>query len=567
MKRNFLVVVSNVALRESLAGELRQSGFTVTRAVSGVEAERVIKAVTFDAVLIESHLPDMTAEELRNRIVSARPDCRVLLLTSYDLIRNTPEQLQFGSDDFIINSQQVFEMFGDDAGRDNSNLSFQHRGTDALIQVIDVLVGLLELDDCFFGASAHRSMQLARATAEELGADDETLKEVVLATLLRDVGKIGVEADVLSAEGDFNEEQAGRMREHVTASCRLFEHIQFPWKVMPVIRGHHERYDGNGYPDGQKARGIPMGARIVSIVDTFVALTSERTHRQAKTSEDALAELISEAGRQFDPEVLEAFQKVLDKRSAVRPDQSEPRVLIIDPQADYRKLLKMRLLNEGLKVDEADTFDEGLKSVLQLPPDLIVADLDPQSTDTFLFLEELRSDKSLRMVPFVILARTDDRIVRMRALREGVDEYVCKEADLEEIVLRIENVLAREAIRRRDSKTLVRRGITGDLENLGLPDIVQTLTMGMKTACVTLTYNGSHGTLWFENGEIKHAETDKLKGEEAFYEMIRWDEGEFVIEHGIKPRKTTLTADAMYLLMEGMRRMDESAADEAQAAS
>ncbi|MDH3628654.1 MAG: response regulator [Acidobacteriota bacterium] len=567
MKRNFLVVVSNVALRESLAGELRQSGFTVTRAVSGAEAERVIKAVTFDAVMIESHLPDMTAAELSDRIHAVRPECRVLTLTSYDMIRNTPEQLQFGSDDFIINSQQVFELFGSDNGREGSSLSTQHRGTDSLLQVIDVMVGLLELEDRFFGASAHRSMQLAKATAEELGSDDDSLKEVVLATLLHDVGKIGVESDVLSAEGEFNEEQAERMREHVTASCRLFEHIQFPWKVMPVIRGHHERYDGKGYPDGLKAREIPMGARIVSIVDTYVALTSERTHRQAKTSEDALAELIREAGRQFDPEVLEAFQKVLDKRLAIRPDKVEPTVLIVDEQPEFRKLLKMRLLNEGLKIEEAESFEHALKTILESPPDLVVADVDPRSSDAFTFLEEMRSDKALRRVPFAMLARTDDRIVRMRALREGVDEYVSKQADLEEIILRIENVLAREAIRRRDDKTLVRRGITGDLVNLGLPDIVQTLTMGMKTACVTLTYDGDHGTLWFDNGEVKHAETKKLKGEDAFYEMIRWDDGEFVIEHGVKPKNTTVTADAMFLLMEGMRLIDESGAEGAKAAS
>jgi len=103
-----------------------------------------------------------------------------------------------------------------------------------------------------------------------------------------------------------------------------------------------------------------------------------------------------------------------------------------------------------------------------------------------------------------------------------------------------------------------RRVITGCTEQLALADIVQTLTLGTKTACVTLTFRRRHGRIWFEDGAAKHARTDRSEGETAFYEMITWTSAEFVIEHGVKSKETTLDIDGMLLVMEGLRQLDES---------
>ena len=88
---------------------------------------------------------------------------------------------------------------------------------------------------------------------------------------------------------------------------------------------------------------------------------------------------------------------------------------------------------------------------------------------------------------------------------------------------------------------------------------MQTLVVGMKTACISLATGEGAGKVWFENGTPRHAETGKIEGEDAFYEMVRWDKGEFVIEHGVTCDGATINRDAMYLLMEGMRLMDEEA--------
>ena len=138
---------------------------------------------------------------------------------------------------------------------------------------------------------------------------------------------------------------------------------------------------------------------------------------------------------------------------------------------------------------------------------------------------------------------------------------------MEEIMARVENILVRRAIRADGDSRRVRRGITGRLENLTLPDIVQTLTIGMKTACVSLTSGNESGRLWFENGTPTHAECADVIGEDAFYMMIRWKTGEFVIEHGTRSRRSTIEHDSMFLLMEGLRLVDEGEAEGAQAAS
>ena len=569
MKRNFLVVASSAKAREALAGDLRAKGYSVTRAVNGGEAEQIVRTVAIDAVLTEATLPDMSGEDLVQRVKKARPDCRTVVLTSFEKVRNTTEQLRFGEDDYLLRASEIVALLHAPyvAGRDISTPAQSHRETGALTQVIDVLVGLLELDERFFGGFSHQAMGLARGVAQELNADDETVQEVVIATLLRDIGKVGVDPQILSEEGRFTEEQKEKMNSHVESTLRLLAHIDFPWKVIPVVRHHHERYDGKGYPDGLRGPEIPMGARIVAVVDAYVALTSGRSHRGAFDAEQALMLLVSEAGRQFDPEVIEAFQAVLDKRRGRVGAKRKPHVLIADPQDDSRKLLKMRLLNDGCEVSEAGDFELAMGLLLKGSPDLVLADLDADNDVAFRFLEELREANTLRRVPFAFLSRSSDRVLMLRALREGVDEFLDKDLDIEELAARVHNVITREGMRRDSRRRKIRRGITGDLENLGLPEIVQTLVMGMKTACVTLRSKRRKGRIWFANGEAKHAEAPGLEGEGAFFEMVGWDKGEFVIEHGSTCDEESLAADAMYLLMEGLRLIDEARDDGAKAAS
>jgi response regulator RpfG family c-di-GMP phosphodiesterase len=569
VKRNFLIVASDARVRETLAGELWNLGFSVTRAVNGAEAERVVHSVSVDAVLTESDLPDMSGTELAARLRQIRPDCRVVVLTSFDQVKNSPEQMRFGEEDYLLHSKQLLHLLdAANATSDNKEAcAIYERGNQALVQVVDVLVGLLEIDDRFFGGFSHQVMLLARDMAEEISGEEDAVMETVIATLLRDVGKVDVEPEVLAEEGMYTKEQEERMRAHVDGSVRLFEHVQFPWKVLPIIRHHHERYDGKGYPDGLSGREIPMGARIISVVDAYMALTSGRLHRAPLEADQALSLLVSESGRQFDPEIVETLQRVLDRRQAGRRTKGKPRILVAEPRGDFRMLIKMRLLNEGYKVAEAAGIEEVMEGLLKDPPDLALVDLDANEDDAFRLLDEMREDESLCRIPLAFLSRREERILKLKALRMGVDDFLKKDEDLEELTARVGAILTREAVRRDGPARPKRRGITGDLHTLSLPDIIQTLVMGMKTACVTLNRDGLTGSVWFENGAVRHAKTHDEVGEDAFLEMVRWTTGEFVIEHGIHSKEISIKRDTMYLLMEGMRMLDEAHKGEEQAVS
>ncbi len=554
MKRNFLIVAADTAVRDRLGSELKARGFSVTLAASACEATRVVRNVAVDSVLVESQLPDSSPGELADRIRQLRPKCQVSVLTSFERIRNTPDQMRFGPDDWLLHGDQLFDLLASPIARESATDPSQaERGCDALIQVVDVLVGLKELDDRYFGGTSHQVMRLVRSVAEALTDEPQTVQEIVLATLLRDIGKSAIETDDNESQGDRDVQ-----RKAVSASQRLIEHIDFPWKVMPVIRHHHERYDGTGYPDGLRGREIPMGARIVAVVDAWVSMTSAREHRAALEPEQALRELIASSGKHFDPEVVEVFQRVLDQASGSRLGKSRPVVLVVEPQQDFRRLLRMRMLNEGFEVKVASNNETAIGMILKLAPDLVIADVDADATETFNLLEELRGDQSLCRTPVIFLSNNTDRLVKIRALRAGVDEFLGKKQGLEEIVAHVENIVTRERIRR-EGGSKQRKGIQGDLEDLGLPDLVQTLVIGMKTACISLDSRGREGHIWFENGAPRHAAAPGgLNGEDAFFEMLAWPDGEFNIEHGVKAKFISIEQDATFLLMEGLRRLDES---------
>ena len=110
MERHFLVVAADGTVREALAAALRKKGCTVTLAESGAQAERVVQSVAVQAALVESHLPDVTTSELRTRLRDLRSDCRVVELTGFSLVRNTPEMLRFGASDYLLRAEQIFDL-------------------------------------------------------------------------------------------------------------------------------------------------------------------------------------------------------------------------------------------------------------------------------------------------------------------------------------------------------------------------------------------------------------------------------------------------------------------------
>jgi response regulator RpfG family c-di-GMP phosphodiesterase len=563
MTGNYLIVGDSTTARESLAVLLRSRGNTVTLAPSGTDAIRSLRESPVDTVLIVCGENDIAAQQLRNRILLENRALRTILVSPIVSGDRASKVARLGIGDYRLSESEFLALVGTHDGRDGQEGTSPSlsRGVKALIEVVNVLVGVRELNDVHHRGSAHRSSYLARAVAERMKLDEKEVLEIVLATLLRDVGKVEIQ-DLDGETGVFSESQRIHMQEHVAASVRLLEHIDFPWTVLPTIRHHHEHYDGTGYPDGLRGPEIPLGSRIIGAVDAYLAMLSDRPHRACRSSSEAQTELVREAGRHFDPEVVEVLLQVIREGAVSLSADEKPRVLIAEPEVEFVKLLKFRLVNEGMDVDSVSSLEEGLLRILEKPPSIVIAAIGSDQERTLDLLRQIREDSSLRMLPIVLLAETESRVFKVRAFRAGADDCLLKTSGLEEIVARIDGILSREAMRGSRDDRPRQRGITGQLENLALPDIFQILNLGLKTARVTLESGGSGGTIWFNSGAAVHAEAGERVGAEACFEMLRWKQGSFCIEHGLQTDQTSIEMDTMFMVMEGLRQVDESATSE-----
>jgi HD-GYP domain-containing protein (c-di-GMP phosphodiesterase class II) len=151
----------------------------------------------------------------------------------------------------------------------------------------------------------------AVAIAHEMAISIETIEKIRLAGLIHDIGKIGIKGKVLNKPGSLIDVEY----EHIKSHPILGEHILNPIvddeEILGIVKHHHEHYDGNGYPDGQKADQIPLGARILAIADAYDAMTSARPYRKAMSIADACAEIERGKGSQFDPAVADVFLNII----------------------------------------------------------------------------------------------------------------------------------------------------------------------------------------------------------------------------------------------------------------
>ncbi len=172
--------------------------------------------------------------------------------------------------------------------------------------VVDVLFGALGLRDMNMTQS-EQVANLAATVAWQMGLREDEVRRVKGAALLHDVGKMGIADSVLSKPGELSDEERAAMRRHPEAGFAILEQIESLRDVAPIIRHHHERFDGQGYPAGLKGDDIPIGARIFAVVDSYVAMTSDRPYRRKLSHDTAVQEIVRHALTQFDPEVVSAF--------------------------------------------------------------------------------------------------------------------------------------------------------------------------------------------------------------------------------------------------------------------
>jgi PAS domain S-box-containing protein/putative nucleotidyltransferase with HDIG domain len=185
------------------------------------------------------------------------------------------------------------------------------------IQMIAALSNTLETKDTHGPSHSIREAKHAVALAEEMGLPPWQVQNVRLAALLHDIGKIGLDENLLNKPRKLTEEEFELVKAHPVLGASIIDKIDHLRQVVPIVRHHRERFDGSGYPDGLAGNDIPLEARILAVADAFAAMIDHRAYRKALPTEQAIAELEACAGRQFDPQVVEAFLRVMRRKGAL----------------------------------------------------------------------------------------------------------------------------------------------------------------------------------------------------------------------------------------------------------
>jgi len=182
---------------------------------------------------------------------------------------------------------------------------------ESYLATISALASAMEANDEYTADHAETIARMAVVVGAELGLDEVESRRLRCAGLLHDIGKIGIPLPVLHKNAALSPADAARMAEHTVIGERIVSQAEYLRPVAPLVRASHERWDGHGYPDGLAGEEIPLASRIVFVCDAFHAMTSDRPYRRALPVNEALDELLAQAGRQFDPRVVDAFVRVL----------------------------------------------------------------------------------------------------------------------------------------------------------------------------------------------------------------------------------------------------------------
>ncbi len=426
----------------------------------------------------------------------------------------------------------------------------QGPGSDAYLETLHVMTALLEQDRGELRTHTADVARLTRKICERMGLMGKEVYEVMVAAYLHDVGKASTyhltALNVARYEGHRTQAQ-----KNYRTPSRLFDTAMIPEGSKLALEHLYERFDGNGFPDRLIGKDIPLGARILAVVETYADLTSHdrNPYRTMLTAAQACEAVKSFEDQIFDPTVCDLLRLVVlgDVRSKLLAERRT--VLLVDPDPEETTILDMRFASAGFEVVVAR---DALEAAAKLSGvDVVITEVDLPGKDGFEFSEMVL--KRTQKMPVLFLTRRGDRMSINRGFELGAADYLVKPASPDVVVAKASQLFERAA------SGTGGRGVTGSLREMSLPDVVQILSNGRKNGLLVIESGGSRGEVHFGEGAVWDARFGPHKGEEAFYKMLMLTDGEFHLDPSFQPQRRVIQQSTEGLLLEGMRRLDEGA--------
>jgi response regulator RpfG family c-di-GMP phosphodiesterase len=323
---NCLVVDDEPGVRRSLIRMLQAQGFTCFEAGSGVEALDLLERVgDVQLIVSDMRMPELDGIGLLEAVRRDFPETSVILLSGMSETTIAVDCLHRGAADFLLKPISMNELQARVARvlekralvlenryyQENLERQVQEQAQriqELFLQGVQMLARALEAKDAYTRGHSIRVSRYAVGTARRLGFSEGSVDSIRLGGELHDIGKIGTRESVLHKPGSLTAEEFRQITEHPLLGERMLSPLarELP-EVLRIVRFHHERLDGGGFPDGLRGEKIPIEARIVAVADSFDAITTRRPYRDSRSPEDAVDELRRVAGTQLDPEAVEAF--------------------------------------------------------------------------------------------------------------------------------------------------------------------------------------------------------------------------------------------------------------------
>ncbi|MBZ5542909.1 MAG: response regulator [Acidobacteriia bacterium] len=334
MKERILVVDDEPSVCTLLSERLGQNGYQCRTALGGEEALELLASEQAEVVISDLRMKGMSGMALLEQVHNQFPHAAFMVATGVDDIQVSIEAMKKGACDYLVKPIQLDSVVSSveralEKKRLEIELENYRHNLESMVEqrtrqlqvamrrieltydeTLEALGAALDLRDTETAGHSQRVSRYALAMAKTMGCSDDQLKQIRRGSYLHDIGKIGIPDSILLKEGKLTPGEMTVMQSHVRIGYDIVCRIAFLAGAAEIVLTHQERYDGTGYPQGLVGAEIPLGARIFVVADTLDAMTSDRPYRRALPFEAARDEVLRESGRQFDPEVVQAFLKI-----------------------------------------------------------------------------------------------------------------------------------------------------------------------------------------------------------------------------------------------------------------
>lgn len=325
-----LIVDDEASVREVLNRILEAQGYECIMASGANEALGVLDSCPVDLMLTDIMMPGMSGVDLLEASQARCPDTAVMMLTAVVDTQTAIKAMKLGAYDYLMKPFNLEEvLLSVERVIEKRNLLLANRDyhehleqkvnqqtemiRDTFLGAVKSLAEALDAKDPYTNGHSRRMTEIVVILAREMNFPNRDIERIRLAGLVHDIGKIGVSEEILHKPGKLSDEEFITIRDHPAAGERILRPIISDEDVLAMVRYHHERYAGGGYPEGVTGEEIPLGARLLAVADAYDAMTSNRPYRDALSDERARSQLMANRGSQFDPEIVDLFIKAEEK--------------------------------------------------------------------------------------------------------------------------------------------------------------------------------------------------------------------------------------------------------------